>query len=113
MLQKGWQSNEKKKKMSTGWKSTSRIRWSDSQLQHGHSQCAQFREVLPQSLCVPEVVLVVRELVLFISYIDIDSRKGKKNGALHNTPRVEICLVHGVWSHFCSVRNVLCMRNDF
>lgn len=29
-----------------------------SQLQHGHSQCAQFRGVLPQSLCVPGVVLV-------------------------------------------------------
>lgn len=26
------------------------------QLRHGHSQCAQFREVLPQSLCVPYVV---------------------------------------------------------
>lgn len=58
--------------MST-WKSTSRIQWSDSQLRHGHSQCAQYREVLPQSLCVPEVVLE-RESVLLV----IGQQKGVK-----------------------------------
>lgn len=77
------------------WKTASRNSSRDSQLRHAHSQCAQFRGVLPRSRCVPEMVFI----------LDSASRTARKLREEHTLPHQD-----GDWSCSHCVES-LCVVN--